>query len=115
MRMGPDGIAVLYDWDAVFVDREAFVLGSAAAHFPVTWELPVPETTTIHEVRAFLRDYERARGSNFTASELAETAAAATYARAYKARCEHALDPRAAHWEGSSRESLKSQGPFSFS
>jgi len=72
MRMGPEGIAVLYDWDAVFVDREAFVLGSAAAHFPVTWELAMPETPTVDEVRAFLRDYERARGSNLTALELAE-------------------------------------------
>jgi hypothetical protein len=36
MRMGPGGIAVLYDWDAVFLDREPFVLGSAAAHFPVS-------------------------------------------------------------------------------
>jgi hypothetical protein len=82
MRMGPDGIAVLYDWDAVFIDREAFVLGSAAAHFPVTWELPVPETRTVEDVHAFVLDYEQARGSNITASELAETAAGATYARA---------------------------------
>ena len=88
MRMGADGIAVLYDRDAVFVDREAFVLGTAAAHFPVTWKLPVPETPSVDEVRAFVRDYEQARRSNLTASELAETAAGATYARAYKARCE---------------------------
>jgi hypothetical protein len=98
----------------VFIDREAFELGSAAALFPVTWELPVPETPSLDDVWAFVREYEQARGSNLTASELAETAAAATYARAYKARCEHALDPSAVHWRGSSRESLKSHGPFSF-
>ena len=114
MRMGADGIAVLYDWDAVFVDREAFVLGTAAAHFPVTWKLPVPETPSVDEVRAFVRDYEQARRSNLTASELAETAAGATYARAYKARCEHALEPSAVHWHGSSRESLQNHGPFRF-
>jgi hypothetical protein len=114
MRMGADGIAVVYDWDAVFPDREAFVLGSAAAHFPVTWELSVPETPTIEEVRAFEREYEQERGTPLTSRELAEAAASATYARAYKARCEHALDPRAAHWGGSSRESLKINGPFSF-
>ena len=55
MRMGAGRIAVLYDWDAVFVDREAFVLGTAAAHFPVTWKLPVPETPSVDEVRAFVR------------------------------------------------------------
>lgn len=58
------------------------------------------------------RDYDQARGSNLTASELAETAAGATYARAYKARCEHALHPGAACWRGSSRESLRNHGPF---
>src|SRR5262249_34320393 len=42
MRMGPQGIAVVYDWDAVFLDRETFVVGAAAAHFPMTWELDVP-------------------------------------------------------------------------
>jgi len=77
-------------------------------------KLPVPETPTVDEVRAFLRDYEQARGSNLTSPKLTETAAGATYARAYKARCEHALDPRAAHWGGSSRESLKHHGPYSF-
>jgi hypothetical protein len=114
MRMGTSGIAVLYDWDAVFLDREAFVLGSAAAHFPVTWELDVPETPSIGEVAAFVLEYEQARGVAFTRSELAEVATGATYARAYKARCEHAIDPDAVRWRGSSRESLKTHGPFCF-
>jgi len=114
MRMGPGGVAVLYDWDSVFLDREAFTLGYAAAHFPVTWELDVPETPAISEVAAFVCEYEQARGVTFTRSELAEVGAAATYARAYKARCEHALDPGATRWCGSSRESLKANGPFRF-
>jgi len=114
MRMGPDGIAVLYDWDAVVLDRETFVLGSAAAHFPVTWELPVPETPTIEQVAAFIEAYARARGSSLSRSELTETAAGATYARAYKARCEHALDPEGVNWRGSSRETLRNNGPFDF-
>lgn len=114
MRMGPAEIAVLYDWDAVFLDREAFVVGSAAAHFPVTWELDVPETPSAGEVAAFVREYEEARGAPFTRPELAEVAAAATYARAYKARCEHALDPEGARWRGSSRERLERDGPFRF-
>jgi hypothetical protein len=36
------------------------------------------------------------------------------YARAYKARCEHALDPKEACWCGYSREGLKNNGPFRF-
>jgi hypothetical protein len=114
MRMGPGGIAALYDWDAVSLDREAFVAGSAAAHFPVTWELDVPETPSVGEVAAFVREYEEARGAPFTRPELAEVAAAATYARAYKARCEHAIDLGGARWRGSSREGLERDGPFRF-
>jgi hypothetical protein len=112
MRVGPNGIAVLYDWDAVFLDREAFVLGSAAAHFPVTWELPVPETPTRERMAAFIQDYAQARGTALSRIELIETAAGVTYARAYKARCEHALDPEGANWRGSSREDLRTNGQF---
>ncbi len=114
MRMNPNGIAVLYDWDSVFLDRETFILGSAAVHFPVTWELDVPETPGISEVVAFVRDYQQARGKPFTRSELREVEAGATYARAYKARCEHAIDPGATRWRDSSRESLKRNGPLCF-
>jgi hypothetical protein len=114
MRMGPDGIAVLYDWDAVFLDREAFVLGAAAAHFPVTWELPVCETPTREQMVAFVQDYAQARGTALSRVELIETAAGATYARAYKARCEHSLDPKGVNWCGSSREDLRNTGPVDF-
>ena len=66
------------------------------------------------EVVAFVREYEEARGAPFTRSELAEVAAAATYARAYKARCEHAIDRGGTRWRGSSRERLERDGPFRF-
>jgi hypothetical protein len=107
-------ICVVYDWDAVFLHREAFILGSAAANFPITWELDVPETPAIGEVMAFVREYEQARGTPLTQSELTEVEAGATYARAYKARCEHAIDPGSLCWRGSSRESLEANGPFRF-
>jgi len=83
------------------------VSGTGSSH--VTGEWAAAELSTNAS-----RDYEQARGSNITASELAETAAGATYARAYEARCEHALDSIGANWGGSSRGSLKSHGPFSF-
>ena len=114
MRMGPQSIAVLYDWDAVFLDREAFVLGAAAAHFPTTWELDVSGNPDPCEVIAFIQEYEEARGQAFKDTELEEVAASATYARAYTARCEHAGDPGGAAWNGSSRQSLADHGPFRF-
>lgn len=114
MRMGPHGIAVVYDWDAVFFDRETFVLGAAAAHFPMTWELDVSGVPDAREVMAFIQEYEEARGQLFRDTELEEIAASATYARAYTARCEHAGDPAGAGWNGSSRQSLKDHGRFRF-
>jgi hypothetical protein len=112
MRMGPDGLAMLYDWDSVFIDHEALIVGSAAAQFPVNWELDVPQTPTNGEVAAFIRDYEATRHALFAPRECSEIEASVTYARAYKARCEHALDPDAEWWSGSARESLKNNGPF---
>ena len=114
MRMGPQSIAVLYDWDAVFLDRETFVLGAAAAHFPMTWELDVSGNPDAREVMAFVQEYEEARGQALRDTELEEVAASATYLRAYTARCEHAGDPGGAGWSGSSRQSLKDHGPFRF-
>jgi hypothetical protein len=74
----------------------------------------VPETPALGEVVAFVREYEQARGTSFTQTELAQVEAGATYARAYKARCEHAIDPKSSCWRGSSRESLEANGPFRF-
>jgi hypothetical protein len=112
MRMGEDEIAVVYDWDAVYLDRETAFVGSAAAHFPVTWELPVPETPTPEEMSAFLAAYQSARGDPFSKRELDEIAAYATYARAYKARCEHCLDQDGTRWNGSSRQALAELGAY---
>lgn len=115
MRMGPENIAVVYDWDAVFLDHETFVVGAAAAHFPTTWELEISGVPEAGEVLAFVQEYEESRGQKFTDTEMEEVAASATYSRAYTARCEHAGDPKGAGWNGSSRQSLKDHGPFCFS
>lgn len=114
MRMGPHGIAVLYDWDSVFRDRETFIVGHAAAHFPVNWDLDVPEVPTPDEMHGFIHEYAAARGCAFTTAELEELSARATYSRAYKARCEHAIDPGGQRWPNSSRERLRTHGPYCF-
>ena len=112
--MGPDGIAVLYDWDSVFLDREAFVVGNAAANFRITSELDVP---TVPAVRRGRRLRARVRGGARHPVHpvgAGRGAAGATYLRAYAARCEHAIDPEGARWRGSSREGLERDGPFRF-
>jgi hypothetical protein len=106
MRMDEDRLAVLYDWDAVFINRETFVLGGAAAHFPTTWELPVPKNPTPAEMSSFVRAYEKERGRSFSRREQAEIVASINYVRAYTVRCEHALDTGGKNWPGSTREVL---------
>jgi len=57
----------------------------------MTWNLDVPIAPTRDEARAFIAEYEAARGASFTKAERAMLAAAATYAIAYSARCENCL------------------------
>ena len=114
MRMSPHRIAVLYDRNSVFLDRETFVVGQAAEIFPINWELDVPEVATPDQKQGFVRDYEAARGSAFTTAELKEISARATYLRACKARCEHSIDPNGPSWPKSSREALQTHAPYRF-
>lgn len=94
MRMKGQEITVLYDWDSVFLAPETVALGSAIAHFPVSWEVDAPPIPSPGEMAAFVAEYEAERGRPFDDGELAEVAAAATYSRAYVARCEHCFDPQ---------------------
>ena len=46
---------------------------------------------TVDETRAFIADYEAARGVELTDDERRATHAAAVYVRAYATRCAHAV------------------------
>ena len=90
-RFVDGGIRVIYDWDSLTLERESFLVGTAAAHFtaaPPEWAPP-----TWEEATAFVDEYEAARGRAFTTTELAAVRAAYLYGTAYTARCQHALDP----------------------
>src|SRR5581483_3298905 len=82
---------VVYDWESLQTDSEAALVGCAAAMFTYTERLPVELWPSPDEVAAFLDDYQVARGTSFTPAELAATRGAAVYARAYAARCTHAV------------------------
>jgi hypothetical protein len=84
-------ISVIYDWDSLALDKEPVIVGSAARGFTMTWHLDVPVAPTLDEARAFVAEYEAARGKSFTKAERASLAAAATYAIAYSARCQNCL------------------------
>jgi hypothetical protein len=81
-------ISAIYDWDSVGMAPEAFVVGAASAQFSADWStgaaLPSPE-----EMRAFVEEYETARGATFEAVERDVVEAANLVMCAYGARCQH--------------------------
>ncbi|MHB8595985.1 MAG: phosphotransferase [Ktedonobacteraceae bacterium] len=104
-------VCVIYDWDSLALERETVIVGEAARGFTMTWYLDVPITPSQDEARAFVAEYETCRGKTFTKDERATIAAAATYAFAYGARCEHCINPRTGDFPpGSHREALASYG-----
>ena len=69
------------------------VSGSASNYFTYTEFFGDFRGPTDEEARAFIAEYEAARGRPFTPEEKRTLKAAKTYQLAYSARCEHALHP----------------------
>lgn len=108
-------VRIIYDWDSIALDQEPIIVGDAARGFTMTWNLdkPVPLAPSAEEAQAFVAEYEAARGKAFTAEERIIMCAAATYAIAYTARCEHCLDPNPIDFPtGSYREALARYGAY---
>jgi hypothetical protein len=81
-------LVAIYDWDSVGLATEAFLVGSAAATFPSNWSQPNGALPNLREMRAFLSDYQEARGSCFDFGELRAVNAANLIVVAYGARCQ---------------------------
>ncbi len=90
MRFLKGKIGAVYDWDSLRVDREAHLVGSAAAHFTATWYLDVDKAPSAQEADAFVEEYEVARGRPFSSEDRTAARAAIVYAMAFTALCEHA-------------------------
>ena len=88
-----DGLrpTVVYDWDSLCTGYETAFVGSAAATFTYTEHLPVRVWPSLEETKAFLQDYELARGMPFADAERRGAEGSAVYARAYSTRCTHAV------------------------
>lgn len=84
-------LVATYDWELV-ADTEAVVAGFAAASF-ATSSTSGGGSSTPEEVRAFLRDCERARGNSFDRAEQRTAAGAAAWIVAFNARWETAMRP----------------------
>lgn len=83
-------VVAIYDWDSVTLAPEPWIVGGAAGGFCIDWRDdhsdPPP---TLVAMRAFVRDYEAARGRPFAAAERRVLDAANLWMVAYGARCQH--------------------------
>jgi len=100
-------ITAIYDWDSVGFAPEAAAVGHAAAQFSTDWRIGYATLPSIAEMRSFVRDYERHRGTPFDPPERAVLDAANLLLCAYGARCQHSdrtlfpelSGPPASGWE----------------
>ena len=92
VRFEGDVVAVAYDWDSLCKGTEPALVGFTAKAFCADWSRSnYASAPTLDEARAFVADYEQARGVSFDPDERAACAAAFAYSVAYTSRCTHAL------------------------
>jgi hypothetical protein len=84
-----DRIVGAFDWDSLSKMREPALVGYTAHAFCADWTQAerIAPAPTLDEARAFIGDYEAARGRAFTPDERRSCAAAFAYWCAYTARC----------------------------
>jgi Ser/Thr protein kinase RdoA (MazF antagonist) len=104
-------VVAVYDWDSVGLATEAVALATAATTFSVDWQQPPGRRFPAPpEIRAFISDYERARGTPLAPDERETLAAAIVAGLSYGARCEHAIANQAPPVDDSQRGLLQHLG-----
>ena len=93
VRLGPEGMVCVYDWESLQHCPESTAVGIAAATWRSVGAPGEPLAPSDPEIRQYVEQYELARGHPFTSEDRNSAYAAAVYALAYTARCEHALVP----------------------
>lgn len=92
VRFEGDEAVVAFDWDSLCTASESWILGVTAHMFCADWsQADTVQAPTLAEARAFVGDYEAARGGAFTPEERQVCGAAFAYAVAYTARCGHSI------------------------
>lgn len=84
-----EDVAAIYDWDSVGIAPEPVIVGHAASSFSSDWRVGGATLPSPEEMALFVGEYENARGTPFSASELDLLDAANLYHLTYSARCEH--------------------------
>lgn len=92
-------IVAAFDWDSVALRREVEIVAVAAYGFPMDWSgKGVHRYPTGDDIRAFIADYEEARGTPFDKAERASLFSNIVHTMAYGARCSHSLAPDTTEW-----------------
>jgi hypothetical protein len=82
---------IAFDWDSLCCEPEPALIGTTAHGFCADWSQgDSRQAPSRDEARAFIEDYEGARGKKFSAEERRLCGACFAYASAYTARCGHA-------------------------
>jgi aminoglycoside phosphotransferase (APT) family kinase protein len=103
IRLGPDGLVCVYDWESIQVGPECAAVGVAAATWRALGEANEPMAPSAAEIVRYVECYEAALSGALTAHQRRSARAAAVYALAYTARCEHALQPGTRNGRASGR------------
>jgi hypothetical protein len=100
LRFQAGKIVATYDWDSLAFCPETELVGISAHGFTADWTLEgVRRIPTADDIRAYVADYEAARGQPFSKSERRSLFAMCVYCIAYGARCAHSLEPDKIDWE----------------
>jgi hypothetical protein len=92
VRFVGDRPVAAFDWDSLCCQLEPALLGSVVHGFCADWSrTDHVQAPTLAEARAFVADYESARGPSFSTAERRLCGASFAYSCAYTARCGHAL------------------------
>jgi hypothetical protein len=90
LRFSAGAVSAIYDWESLGSAPEPVIVANAAYAFTADWTRPHHRSVpTLEESRAFIADYQLARGSSFSLREHQMTDAAIVAALAYGARCQH--------------------------
>jgi len=112
LRFRDGRVVATYDWDSLAFCPETELVGISAHGFTADWTLEtIRRVPTADDIRAYVADYEEARGRPFSKRERRSLFATCVYCIAYGARCTHSLEPQKVEWEENTwPHLLKTQG-----
>lgn len=100
LRFADGRIVAAYDWDSLAFWPETELVATSAYAFTADWTLEnIRRIPTADDIRAYVADYEQARGPAFSKHERRSLFAQCVYSIAYGARCAHSLEPDKRDWQ----------------